>query len=360
MPGFEGFRAATTTLHVRPKAWKILLLLWALSLFVACFIGLYCDPASDRCNSAKTMWNEDYWGKWSCRNEYCEADCPPEAFLKAPVGALSNVSFVLVGWFILIVGGEDYLYFNGFLAPTLVAPEGQDYTPSSPPNLIVGGAGIFNIFCTLIGSACLHFSGVGSFVFHGGMTDLGLHLDMCSVYTLVTIILPYLFLNHFHCLKTADSKGTGNRVLGLGVVIGMAYAFAWPFKKVMFPVDGMRATTLVPLGASFNFILLTTYFMTGFCYITIRSSSDIKWLFFAVVSMGVAYMFQDDLKFCVSPKSKFQGHAVWHSGMAIGVAFFYIFLRQERRRESDGSWKERGNIEGAEMMVVSGDVDSVV
>ena len=210
--------------------------------------------------------------------------------MKAPVDALSNSSFVVVGWVIFVLGVEDFLYFNGYApsATLLDRSELQDYSSSSPPNLLVGGAGIFNLICALFGTACLHFAGVGSFVFHGGMTDLGLRLDMCSVYTLVTIILPYLFLNHFHCLKSPDSSGVGNRILGLGVCLGMAYCFTLPFEKVMFPVDeSLGATTIVPLGAALNFLLLTTYFLTGFCYITIRSSCDFVWLLMAVVSMGI-------------------------------------------------------------------------
>ena len=39
--------------------------------------------------------------------------------------------------------------------------------------------------------------------------------------------------------------------------------------------------------------------------------------------------------------------------MAIGVLFFYLFLRQERRKgESDKSWKERGDTHGSEMMSI--------
>ena len=75
----------------------------------------------------------------------------------------------------------------------------------------------------------------------------------------------------------------------------MTYAFVFPFKKEVFPVSG-DATTIVPLGAALNFLLLTTYFMTGFCYITIRATCDFIWLLLAVVSMGIAYSMQDDLK----------------------------------------------------------------
>lgn len=66
-------------------------------------------------------------------------------------------------------------------------------------------------------------------------------------------------------------------------------------------------------------------------------------LLLAVTFMGIAYNFQDDMKYCISATSAFQGHAVWHSCMAIGVGFFYLFLRQERRIEGvdEMTWKER-------------------
>ena len=66
----------------------------------------------------------------------------------------------------------------------------------------------------------------------------------------------------------------------------------------------------------------------------------------AISWMGMAYSCQDDLRFCDrqggTSKSWFQGHALWHSGIAVGIGFLYAFLRAERpamewrRRSSEG------------------------
>lgn len=52
-------RSATTTLHVRRKAWYILLWLEIVTMLLTVFLGFYCDPESDRCDSAETLWDEE-------------------------------------------------------------------------------------------------------------------------------------------------------------------------------------------------------------------------------------------------------------------------------------------------------------
>lgn len=115
-------------------------------------------------------------------------------------------------------------------------------------------------------------------------------------------------------------------------------------------------TFIVPVGAGFNFALLVTNYATGLRYIKLRSWKDLYLLGLAVTWMGIAYSCQDDMKMCSSPDALFQGHALWHSGMAIGIGFFYLFLRQERGVEGAGSWvarKSRGSSGGsAELMQV--------
>ena len=94
----------------------------------------------------------------------------------------------------------------------------------------------------------------------------------------------------------------------------------------------------VPLGAAAHFFLLVVHSVVWRRRFRIRALRDYLLLVASVLCMGIAYLFQDDLKYCVGPNSLFQGHAIWHAGMALGIGFFYLFLRQERevRDSSEG------------------------
>ena len=145
--------------------------------------------------------------------------------------------------------------------------EAQDYTSDSPPNLLVGGTGALALIPVFLGSLCLVYAGVGSFVFHGGMTDFGLTLDMGSVWTLVTIIIPYLLFNHLHFVKLNYKYGPHVIILLTGS--GIMYSFYFPYTSVYHSLGD--ATLVIPIGAALNFALLVSYYFTGMCLVKVRS-----------------------------------------------------------------------------------------
>ena len=210
------------------------------------------------------------------------------------------------------------------------------------------------------------------------MTSLGLQVDMFTVYTLVTMILPYLFLRFFGPLMPEPYRVA---FVTFGTLLGMGFSVIWPvfeqelgirqkpttvrrWKAIGCNSDDGRQWQLeamamtmegrhqvvdinllithshpppqrpqlqtIPLGAATNFIMLLLHILMWRGRFKVRARRDYLVLLAALVCMGTAYLFQDDLKFCVGPNSLFQGHAVWHSGMALGIGFFYLFLRQER------------------------------
>jgi hypothetical protein len=116
------------------------------------------------------LWNSDFWGEASCRPEYCEAgpNCNLDAFIKAPVDATSNVFFVIVGWTFIIIGHEDFVYFRGawvvpkptmhtdvekglaVVSESVALTLGADYSPNSPPNLLVSGTFVWSVVCKML------------------------------------------------------------------------------------------------------------------------------------------------------------------------------------------------------------------
>ena len=107
----DTLRSSTSTHHVRVAAWVCLAAFWAVTLVVVVFVGSFCDPASGRCPE-NGAWSAEVWGNYSCRREYCEASCHRGALIKAPVGALSNIAFIMVGVVIFVFGMEDFAYFQ--------------------------------------------------------------------------------------------------------------------------------------------------------------------------------------------------------------------------------------------------------
>jgi hypothetical protein len=250
------------------------------------------------------------------------------------VTTISNITFVLVAIIILFLGVDDFLYFRSPElsppSPTTPSPL-QDYTAATPPNLVLGGGGIFHLMLVILACGCLIYAAVGSFLFHASLTPVGLKYDMLSVWTLVTLILPYLAANHMFRLKSIPFYGP--RIVTLISAAGVVVSICWP----SYASHKFDALLVVPVGAGMHFVLLVTYYAIGCYRVKLRSPTDLYLIFLATLSMGIAYLFQDDAKFCsgvfLGPDSWFQGHAVWHSGMALGVMFFYLFLRQERPRE---------------------------
>ena len=68
----------------------------------------------------------------------------------------------------------------------------------------------------------------------------------------------------------------------------------------------------------------------------------------ATLLMMFAYHAREsDSDWCIHKDSIIQGHAIWHASMALGIMFFYFFLRQERPWVS---WKEKFDPKQGEWM----------
>ena len=177
-------RACTSTLHVRPSTWRLLLVLELLTLFTSLFLGFYCADSS-RCPSAN-YWPQDVWGETRCNSKLCE-NCDLTNLIRSPKSALSTVSFVMVAWIILVWGIEDYYYFQwskGDGATTTPLHKLQDYNSSSSPNLILGAAGVVHVLFSLLGFLALFYAGLGAFLYHASFTRQGVMYDVASVWTL--------------------------------------------------------------------------------------------------------------------------------------------------------------------------------
>lgn len=269
-----------------------------------------------------------------------------DQYIRSRANSYSNIAFITTAMVIFCFGVEDYLFFNGWLNKNKAAirPHAQmDYDSKNPPNLVLGGSGPFILLFALIATGGLFWAGYGAFVFHAGMTQKSGKWDICSVYTLVWLSLPYSTLNHLHCLKWRFPK-----LIVFSISILTTLTFWYPFK---FTDEGHDANEIVPQFAGVNYMLLLSSYIVGFKQVKLRKISDLWVITVAAILMYFAKEARDkDSEWCESPTAFFQGHAVWHSSMAVGIMFFYFFLRQERpwveKREDvlvegGGEWMER-------------------
>lgn len=147
-----------------------------------------------------------------CAWGYCE-QCLMEDLIRSKANTYSNVSFIVIGFIIIMLGWEDYYLFNkakDAVQPNYVPPhvaEHMDYDLMNPPNLVMGGAGLLNVAFSLLAMASVFYAGFGAYVqqepmtrlcqpqvltpsfrlarravYHAGMTQLTRKLDICSVY----------------------------------------------------------------------------------------------------------------------------------------------------------------------------------
>ena len=105
----------------------------------------------------------------------------------------------------------------------------MDYDSLNPPNLILGGAGLLEPLFGLLATGIMAYAAVGAFVFHAGMTPLSRKWDICSVYTLVCMGIPYLIINHLHCLKRQYPRPF---LLFVCICVLMIYILPYEFREV--------------------------------------------------------------------------------------------------------------------------------
>ena len=85
--------------------------------------------------------------------------------------------------------------------------------------------------------------------------------------------------------------------------------------------------------AGVNFALLVFSYAVGVAtrQVKVRRIYDLWLMVVATAFMLFAYVARErDEAWCIHHDSPIQGHAIWHTCMALGVMFFYLFLRQER------------------------------
>jgi len=270
---------------------------------------------------------EDYLTQPDCFCERLHGGKPGDVWIAQPINTITNLYFVLVGFWIAYVADSQYQtkllhipnWMLGLPSPEeddggTIEPNSTDKQTLKPNNLMTES----KIYATTLAlSSCL--LGVGSTMLHASFTNWGRQSDMFAMYLIATHMILYPLLRHKHI--TPD-KAKLMYVLGN---LGLGY---W-VTNVSTPLQARQ--------------LFTTLMVTSWG-IEIWGVNDPKWLqanvksrriFFANLIMFVIAVIQWKASesggpLC-NPDSLWQGHSLWHFQSAVGIGGVFLYYLAEEQ-----------------------------
>jgi hypothetical protein len=212
--------------------------------------------------------------------EFCEA--ARTGWLKQPANALSNLGFVGAGVAIGWRAGR---------------PSGRLARP--------GLAAAFAVVVVLLGP--------GSMAMHATQTTLGGHLDMSSMFLVASFAAAYALMRWF---DRGSSYFFGAFVLALLAC------------ELIERIPGEIPVVMHAGNLIFGALLVLTLVLEGRLRRRDGGAGDIRWIRFAVASLGVAFLIwnlaKNDGPLC-HPDSLLQGHAAWHLLCAVSAYCLYRY-----------------------------------
>ncbi|HOC69167.1 MAG TPA: ceramidase domain-containing protein [Candidatus Hydrogenedentes bacterium] len=238
---------------------------------------------------------EAVWSRWDEARElrdpsYGERIYPDSVF-RTRANTWSNLAYVLVGIYVIVIGVMDWRN---------PAQKPAGYLRSRP------ALGI------LFGLACCYL-GVGSGIFHASLTHWGQQLDVAAMYAPLVALIA---LNLDRLLPAWP-------LWGLAAVFASAllYVYKW----------SMSSSTVLPA-----LILGVGCFMVVDRFRRDRRT-EFRWGLFALISLVLAIAFRqlDVAGRFTGPDTWLQGHVLWHFLTAASLACAYSYYRSEIRVVTD-------------------------
>ncbi len=238
------------------------------------------------------MYREEaVWNGWTEAREFRNPSYGeriyPDSVFRTRANTWSNLAYVLVGIYVIVIGVMDWR--NPVQKPA-------SYLRSRP------ALGI------LFGLACCYL-GVGSGIFHASLTRWGQQLDVAAMYAPLVVLIA---LNLDRLLPAWP-------VWGLAAVSASAllYVYKWSMSS------GKVLPALI-LGVG-CFMVLDRFRRDR--------RTEFRWMFFALAAFIAAYIFRhlDVVDRFTGPDAWLQGHVLWHFLTAASLACAYGYYRSETR-----------------------------
>ena len=236
------------------------------------------------------------------KTSFCEnkgGSLNKNGFMAEPANALSNYAFCVYGFITIASGMQDLA--NGV--------EGRSY------KYVLVDVPWWSF---LLGISQL-FMGVGSFVYHAGITRLGQTLDVAGIYIILFNLVVCMLARFIH-----DVQRWGTKLVLVVHVILLSIAV---ISDVLFCLYKWNMNSLQGMIGFISCL----FFLTVVHRITTKRSVYAPFLIGSILSLALGYLawIGDKLRWWCDYTSFFQGHACWHVLVATSYFCGYLTVRSE-------------------------------
>ena len=236
------------------------------------------------------------------KTSFCEnkgGSMNQHGFMAEPANALSNYAFCVYGFITIACGMQDFVNCR----------KGRSYKYV-----------LVDVPCWsfLLGISQL-IMGVGSFVYHAGITRLGQTLDVAGIYIILFNLMVCMLARFVHDVERWGKKRV---VVGHAILLSIAL-----ISDVLFCLYKWNMNSLQGMIGFISCLLV----LTAVHRITTNRRIFTPFVVGSVVSLALGYLawIGDKLRWWCDYTSFFQGHACWH--VLVATAYFcgYLTVRSE-------------------------------
>jgi len=252
------------------------------------------------------------WERATCWGDKCFCESPRQGTVAQPSNTYSNLSYVLVGLWIIDTARRYPLWnFSRWAIDSLQSGLSYHRMPGEAHNLMDSR----RIYPLLYGISVVT-TGLGSLFYHASLTIVGQWFDLMGMFLLVSFIVLYNLAR----LARLSHKGFFVAYIALNAGLG--------FIQFIIP----------EIGGQVFAVLLVIGLVIEILYMIIRRPRfSGGYLYAATATFTSAYIIWnlDYYGILCSPYSILQGHAAWHLLTAVAAGLLFLHYRSETGQQRE-------------------------
>jgi len=240
------------------------------------------------------------------KTSFCEnkgGSLNKDGFLAEPANALSNYGFCVYGFVTVACGMQDFV----------------DAKKSRPFKHVLDDVPWWSF---LLGVSQM-VMGIGSFLYHAGITRLGQTLDVAGIYIILFNLMMCMLARFFHYVE----RWGKTCVVAIHVVlVGIAL-----ISNILFCLYKWRMSSVLGMIGLISCLVVLVFAHR----VVTRRSIYLPFVAGAIGTLGLGYLawIGDKLRWWCDYTSFFQGHACWHVLVATSYFCGYLIVRSEGLQE---------------------------